>query len=52
MKLIRIWMPDPNSPEFKKEAKRQTRAVANSAVTSDAAHRLNRALMVFLGLAG
>lgn len=30
MKLIQIWVPDPHSPAFKKEARRQARLVANS----------------------
>jgi hypothetical protein len=30
MKLIQIWVPDPNSPAFKKEARRQARVIANS----------------------
>jgi hypothetical protein len=30
MKLIQIWVPDPKSPEFKKEARRQARVIANS----------------------
>ncbi|HVZ70232.1 MAG TPA: antitoxin MazE family protein [Rhizomicrobium sp.] len=30
MKLIQIWVPDPKSPAFKKEARRQARLVANS----------------------
>jgi len=30
MRLIQIWVPDTRSPEFAKEARRQSRAVARS----------------------
>jgi hypothetical protein len=30
MKLVRIWVPDSASPEFRAEALRQSRAVARS----------------------
>ena len=30
MKLIQIWVPDPKSPYFAAEARRQSRLIANS----------------------
>ena len=30
MRLLQIWVPDTRSPEFAKEARRQSRAVARS----------------------
>ena len=30
MRLLQIWVPDPRSPEFAKEARRQSRAAARS----------------------
>ena len=30
MRLIEIWVPDVSSPEFAREARRQSRAVARS----------------------
>ena len=31
MKLIQVWVPDPRSPHFRREASRQARALATSA---------------------
>jgi hypothetical protein len=30
MRLLQIWVPDTRSPEFAKEARRQSRAIARS----------------------
>lgn len=30
MKLVQIWVPDPASPEFMREAQRQTSVIADS----------------------
>jgi Antitoxin MazE-like len=35
LRPIQIWVPDVRSPEFAREARRQSRAVANSPVEQD-----------------
>jgi hypothetical protein len=35
MRLLQIWVPDTRSPEFAKEARRQSRALARSAQEKD-----------------
>jgi hypothetical protein len=35
MRLLQIWVPDTRSPEFAKEARRQSRAVARSPQEKD-----------------
>jgi hypothetical protein len=35
MKLIQIWVPDPSSPYFFAEARRQARLIANSPQEKD-----------------
>jgi len=35
MKLIQIWVPDPTSPYFAAEARRQSRLIAESAQEKD-----------------
>ncbi len=30
MRLLQMWVPDTSTPEFKREARRQARAIANS----------------------
>lgn len=30
MKLVQVWVPDVNSPEFKAQARRESRAMAQS----------------------
>lgn len=45
MRLVQIWVPDPEDPNFIKEARRQSRLLAKAAAipTSDEA-RVNRIL--------
>lgn len=45
MRLVQIWVPDPDNPNFIKEARRQSRLLAKAAAdpTSDEAH-VNRML--------
>lgn len=35
MRLLQIWVPDTRSPEFAKEARRQSRAIARSPQEKD-----------------
>ncbi|HEX8241451.1 MAG TPA: antitoxin MazE family protein [Allosphingosinicella sp.] len=35
MKLVQMWVPDTNSAEFKAEARRQARAIADSPHEAD-----------------
>ena len=35
MKLVQFWVPDVNSPEFKAEARRDSRLIANSPYEAD-----------------
>ena len=35
LRLLQIWLPDTRSPEFAKEARRQSRAVARSPQAKD-----------------
>ena len=35
MRLLQIWVPDTRSPEFAKEARRQSRALARSPQEAD-----------------
>jgi hypothetical protein len=36
MKLLRIWVPDPNRPEFAKEAERQAKLLRGRAEEKEA----------------
>jgi hypothetical protein len=36
MKLLRMWVPDPNTPEFQREAKRQGAILRHSKAEAEA----------------
>jgi hypothetical protein len=36
MRLLRVWVPDPNAPGFRQEAERQARLLRNAPEARDA----------------